>query len=424
MAQFDEQIGAEQKDNGPATVEENTLESRSTERDPVLASVGEDPTPEAPAEPARAGGKIYSVLHVVGQRDGVDSEDTYEQVIDLSKNALPNLGYRILETRVSAHINPFKDPGTVWRLHRMFPEQDIVHAHGLHAAALSILATTGLPARVRPKIVVTVPRQRTGAVNDRDMTAGMLISSRATAVLGATASVVERFRSVPITERALLPVADAVTSLSPTRSRSEVHESLGVSDGTWLLASTAALTENNGLKTLLAAAREFSNRRPEFNVVLALAGDGSFKPALKDEVHEHDAPVLVVDESDAVDVLSAADVVLATDKLSVLDADQIMQLTRPIVSIGRLGRHRFGSAAAQVAEGDVDGVIDAVGALLANPQRRGVAAIEARSRVLGSAPSHDVVGQLVRVYREAVDGGRSRRAAKRKLARQSTGGNW
>lgn len=413
MAQFDEQIGAEQNDFG--------------QTNPSAHSPG----PTAPAGAADVGsdldesaGKICSVLHVVGQRDGVDSDDTYEQVIALSKSSLPNAGYRISETGVSAHINPFKDPGTVWRLHRMFPEQDIVHAHGLHAAALSILATTGLPAAVRPKIVVTVPRQRSGAVNDRDLTAGMLISTRATAVLGATASVVERFRSVPITERALLPVADAVDSLSPTRTRAEVHKELGIADGTWLLASTAALTDSAGLKTLLTAAREFSAQRPEYRIMLALAGDGSFKPALNDEIKDHDAPIMVVDESEAVNVLSAADVVLATDKLSVLDADQIMQLTRPIVSIGRLGRQRFGTAAAHAAEGDPDGVIKAVSALLADPGRRGVAAIAARSRVLGSAPTHDVVGQLVRVYREALDGRRKRRGGKRKDRDQSAGGNW
>src|SRR5699024_1829062 len=48
------------------------------------------------------------------------------------------------------------DPNTAFTLHKYYQHVDIVHAHGLHAATLSGLAFTGLPARFHPKVVATI----------------------------------------------------------------------------------------------------------------------------------------------------------------------------------------------------------------------------------------------------------------------------
>ncbi|WGW13187.1 glycosyltransferase [Saxibacter everestensis] len=366
------------------------------------------------------------VLHAVGEAGGV-----YGEVATLAINSLPKYGHKVavagsaavlrelvpgkrkdapkvrkITISLGARPRPLRDLGAVWKLHKLFPKTDVVHAHGLHVGALCALAMTGLPKSSRPALVVTVPRLANGAAVDVEHLAGRLISRRADVVLGATESIVGRFASHgPHTERALLPATDTAQFLIPRRTRQEVRADLKLAEGTWLIASPAKLAETQGLTTLLSAAQKLKHSRPDRSIMVALTGTGPLRQVLEKEFAGRGLSMMVADADSAVDVLSAADVVVTTTELSGLDADQIMQLTRPIVALGgQDATDYYGEAAVIVDEDDEAAVLKAINELVDNPVRRGVGAINARSRVLGSSPAHDVVAQLARLYPAVVRG--------------------
>src|SRR5699024_10323485 len=164
-------------------------------------------------------------------------------------------------------------PNTAFTLHKYHHHVDIVHAHGLHAATLSGLAFTDLPARFHPKVVATI--ESFDSANIIEKTGAEIVGRSATAILGTTEPVADYFGGkVPIVERAELVHPDIDIDLTVRSPRAEVRRELGIAEGTWMIASPIALRDHTALATVLDAAEEINRKRPGRKVVTVLTGTG------------------------------------------------------------------------------------------------------------------------------------------------------
>ncbi|HVW80450.1 MAG TPA: glycosyltransferase family 4 protein, partial [Mycobacteriales bacterium] len=179
---------------------------------------------------------------------------------------------------------------------------DVVHAHGLRAAAIA----AARPARI--PLVVTWhnaplmggPRRRAYAALER------YVARSASLTLGASADLTEAARRAGARQaRTTFVVAPPLPPAQ--RSRGEIRAELGVGDRPLVLA-VGRLQEQKRLDTLVAAAARWSGRDDAAQVVVA--GEGPQRAALQSQIEESRAPVrLLGARSDVGDLLRAADVV-------------------------------------------------------------------------------------------------------------------
>lgn len=293
------------------------------------------------------------------------------------------------------------DPGIALDLHRLYRHVDVVHAHGLHAAALAGLGMTGLPARLRPALVATVGRFRPQST--LDAAAAGIVSRTAAVVLGTTAPVVDRFAdAVPVAERARLLSPDVSERLAPAVGRKQVRENLGVPAGAFLVAAPMSVTDGDELTTFLEAAVTMFDHRPDRRVVFALTGAGRERSTVRQAfVGRH--PVVLAPESTAVDVLAAADVVVATADMTLAEPESLMQLGRPVVVLGGERTARvWGEAAVRVDVDDPAGLNGAISDLLDSPARRVEAGFAVRRRVDDVSGAEFLAEELLETYAAAL----------------------
>ncbi|RAE29370.1 group 1 glycosyl transferase, partial [Burkholderia multivorans] len=139
--------------------------------------------------------------------------------LDVPEDLIGN--YREIELSAKRRLSP-SDPASAFTLHKIYPHVDIVHGHGLHAATLTGLGFTGLPARLSPTAVATVENFAPADVIEK--TGAEIVARTARGVLGTTEPVVEWFAgSVPLVERAELVTPDIDTDLTVTASRAQVR---------------------------------------------------------------------------------------------------------------------------------------------------------------------------------------------------------
>src|SRR5699024_11289359 len=123
------------------------------------------------------------------------------------------------------------------------------------ARSLSGPAFSGLPARVGPRVVASVASF--AAASASEQTGAEIVGRTAAAILGTTEPVVDYFGGrVPLVERAGLVHPDIDIDLTVRSPRAEVRRELGISEGTWMIASPIALRDHTALATVLDAAEE------------------------------------------------------------------------------------------------------------------------------------------------------------------------
>ncbi|GAA2106879.1 group 1 glycosyl transferase [Brevibacterium salitolerans] len=323
-------------------------------------------------------------------RGGTSPAMGYDRERDLAAVSLP----------VRDHV-ALGDPGTVLDLHRLYRHVDLVHAHGLHAAALAGTAMTGLPASRRPALVATVGRFRPQSTLDAASAA--VVARTAAAVLGTTAPVVDRFvDEVPVAERARLLSPDLSTRLAPAVSRRQVRENLEVPDGAFLVASPLAVADGDALTTFLDAAVSLAEHRQDRHVVFALTGSGRERGLVRSAFVGR-CPVVLADEGSAVDVLAAADVVVATADMGPMEPEALMQLARPSIVLGDERTARpWGEAAPRVDADDTHALVQRISAFLDSPAGRVSAGFAARRRVDDVSSAELVAADLLDVYAAAL----------------------
>lgn len=209
---------------------------------------------------------------------------------------------------VSDRPHPARDARAVRDLARLVGGADVVHAHGLRAAALAVLATrrSGVP------VVATLHNAApTGALTSAVYGALERVVARGSdLVLGVSADLVERMQHLGA-RRTDLAVVAAPPPREAGRDRYAVRAGLGVGARTSLGVVVARLAPQKGLPLLLDAHRELVAEG--LDLVTVVAGDGPLRESLQARIDAEGLPVrLLGHRSDVPDLLRAADVVVSS----------------------------------------------------------------------------------------------------------------
>ncbi|MGO1562291.1 MAG: glycosyltransferase, partial [Actinomycetaceae bacterium] len=145
------------------------------------------------------------------------------------------------------------DARTVETLRTLAAGADVVHAHGLRAGALTVLAVRSL--RARPRVVVTehnlaVGSRRTLAISG---VLERLVARGADVVLAVAPDLAERARRLGARD-VRLAVVPAPPRRPATAGREEVRASLSIPDGVALVICVSRLAPQKGLDLLVEAA--------------------------------------------------------------------------------------------------------------------------------------------------------------------------
>lgn len=294
------------------------------------------------------------------------------------------------------------DARAVARLRALARGADVVHAHGLRAGALAVLAVRSLPARRRPRAVVTLHNLPVGGRAIRTVSAGLerVVARGADVVLAVSGDLAARARAVGArdAERALVPAPARRTAATDPAT---VRRALGLGDGDHLVVTVARLAPQKGLDTLLDAAAVLAARteRP----VWAVAGDGPLHGPLAARIAAQGLPVrLLGRRADVPDLLAAADVVVSSAvwEGQPLWVQEALAAGAPLVATDAGGTREVtgDDGAVLVPVGDAAALAGAVGRLLDDAAARAALAGRARTRAGDLPDVAAVVDQLRRVY--------------------------
>jgi glycosyltransferase involved in cell wall biosynthesis len=280
-------------------------------------------------------------------------------------------------------------------------EADAVHAHGLRAGALTVLAVRSRPAR-RPRVVVTLHNLPVGGRAVRAVSAvlGRVVARGADVVLGVSGDLVDlaRAQGARTAERALVP---APRRPAPAQDPRETRAALGLAADADLVVTVARLAPQKGLDTLVAAAAEAGRVRS--GLCWVVAGDGPLHDDLAARVAATGAPVrLLGRREDVAELMAAADVVASTAvwEGQPLAVQEALGLGAAVVATDAGGtREVTGDAAVLVPVGDAAALGAAVAAVLADGARRDALRAAARARAATLPALGDVLAQLDAHYR-------------------------
>lgn len=314
---------------------------------------------------------------------------------------------------VAVEITDRPGPGDVVALRRLralAAAADVVHAHGLRAGALSVLAAR--TARPAPRVVVTLHNLPVGgrAILAVARALEVVVARGADAVLGVSGDLVARAAALGArrTERALVP---APPHRAPSATPADVRAALGVPDAAPLVVTVARLAPQKGLDVLCDAAGALTTP----DAVWLLAGDGPLEGELRDRVATQSLPVRLLGRRDDVaDLLAAADVVVSTARWEgqPLGVQEALAAGAAIVATDVGGTQEVTADAAVLVPVYAAAVAREVDALLADPVRRRALGAAARARAAGLPGPDDTLDQLERVWRDAAGGARADRGSR------------
>jgi glycosyltransferase involved in cell wall biosynthesis len=314
------------------------------------------------------------------------------------------------EVPVATRPDPRRDLATVLALRRLARDADAVHAHGVRAGALAVVAARTL--RNRPAVVVTAHNAAVGGRVVRAVHALLttVVARGADAVLGVSGDLVEelRARGAPDAARALVP---APPLPAPSASRPEVLLTLGVPAGTALLLTAARLAPQKGLDVLAEAARILARRRPDLPLLAAVAGEGPLDGQLR-RAGEAGTPLrLLGARRDMADLLAAADLVVVPSlwEGQPLIVQEALRAGAAVVATDAGGtREVTADAAILVPPGDAPALADAVERLLDDPVERQRLRAAALARAAQLPTARDALEQVAALLGRVVAARRSR----------------
>ncbi|MEV5410517.1 glycosyltransferase family 4 protein [Thermopolyspora sp. NPDC052614] len=303
-------------------------------------------------------------------------------------------GARFVEVPVSDRPHPARDVRAIARLRRVAAKADVVHAHGLRAAALAALAL----AASRTRLVVTLHNAPTSGGMIGGVFAGLewIVARRADRVLVVSADLGERMR-----DRGAGDVAPAVVpapalrpaSRSPQEVRGELDAGLRP-----ILLTVARLARQKGLETLLDAAAGPYDEDPLF----VIAGGGPLEQDLRARIDREKLPVRLLGHRDDVpDLLQAADALVVSSRWEgqPLIVQEALRAGRPIIAAAVGGiPEMVGDAALLVPAEDAAALRDGVRRLLADSALAARLA-QASARRGGALPGeNEAVEAALRAY--------------------------
>lgn len=295
---------------------------------------------------------------------------------------------------------------------------EVIHAHGLRAGALAVLAAKRLPAAKRPRVVVTLHNLPVGSAPTRlvGKALHLVVVKGADYVLTVSPDLLKKAKQlglkageiavVPAPARSLSDCAGTASSetdfgttasLDPASgpgagSGPGIGSGSGVDSGSGYGASSdtdcgatpcvltiARLAPQKGLDLLLEAATLIKQRGIDFTWLVA--GDGPLKAQLNQQIAAADLPVKLLGRREDIGaLLSQADVVVQTSywEGQPLTLREAMQAGRAIVATDVGGSAYTLAGCGQLVEPQAGPLADAVVAIISDPKRRET--LEAASR--------------------------------------------
>ncbi len=214
-----------------------------------------------------------------------------------------------------------RDLSNIILLRRELQTIGIVHAHGLRAGALAVLAARSLQRFRRPRLVVTLHNVAIGSPSTRVISRLLerIVARGADTIFGVSSDIVESAQTLGATSarRALVPAPNGFAS--PSRSAEKVRAELGIPEMTKIVLTVGRLAPQKGLDTLLEAAqtleavRRLQSRDAKTDFTWLVAGAGPRRADLAKQIAAKNLPVrLLGARTDVPDLLAAADVVVST----------------------------------------------------------------------------------------------------------------
>jgi glycosyltransferase involved in cell wall biosynthesis len=306
-----------------------------------------------------------------------------------------------------------QDAGAVRALKRALAGRDVavVHAHGLRAGFVAVLARPSAPVVVTLHNAVLARGLRGHASNLVER----VVARSADVVLGASDDLVARAVALGARDARPGPVA-APAGTPPRRSRAAVRAEFGIPARTPLVLSVGRLHPQKRYDLLVEAAARWRMLDPAPLVVIAGSGP-SYMP-LAQRASALRAPVtLLGHRNDVPDLLAGADLAVVTSDWEArqLFAQEALRAGLPLVATAVGGLPGLvGDAARLVPPGDVDALDAAVRELLGDDTLRAALAAKGPQQAAAWPGEADTVAAVRAVYAEvtagrAVDGSRAGR---------------
>lgn len=290
------------------------------------------------------------------------------------------------------------------QLKQLATTAQVIHAHGLRAGALAVLAVKRLPAAKRPRVVVTLHNLPVGSAPTRlvGKALHLVVVKGADYVLTVSPDLLEKAKQlgleageiavVPAPARSLSDCAGTASSETDFGTTASLDPASGPGAGSGYGASSdtdcdaapclltiARLAPQKGLDLLLEAATLIKQRGIDFTWLVA--GDGPLKAQLNQQIDDAALPVKLLGRREDIGaLLSQADVVVQTSywEGQPLTLREAMQASRAIVATDVGGSAYTLAGCGQLVEPQAGPLADAVVAVISDPKRRET--LEAASR--------------------------------------------
>lgn len=313
--------------------------------------------------------------------------------------ALAEAGAQLVPLEIGSTPRPHRDRASVATLRTSMADVDVVHAHGVRAGALSVLAREG----THPPLVVTThnsaPEGRIAAVVHRNLE--RVVCRGADLVLGVSQDLMESAldRGAREVGAAVVPAVRA----EPSRDRAQVRADLEVADEAALVVAVGRLAPQKGFDRLLDALEAAGLREPTVHV--AIAGEGPQVEALQRRIDRADLPVhLLGHRTDVPDLLAAADVVVSAARWEGQPVwlQEALSVGAPIVATDVGGTQEVLDGAGLLVPGDDPEALGAaMTAVLSDGILRADLAARARARAQDLPDADDAARAAEEAYRRA-----------------------
>ena len=271
----------------------------------------------------------------------------------------------------------------------------VIHAHGLRAGALAVLAAKRIPAAKRPRVVVTLHNLPVGSAPTRlvGKALHLVVVKGADYVLTVSPDLLEKAKQLGLEagEIAVVPAPargcadygcmDRATQpeISQASAQSSDASSAVCCGATPCVITIARQAPQKVLDLLLEAATLIKQRGIDFTWLVA--GDGPLKAQLNQQIATAALPVKLLGRREDIGaLLSQADVVVQTSywEGQPLTLREAMQASRAIVATDVGGSAYTLAGCGQLVEPQAGPLADAVVAVISDPKRRET--LEAASR--------------------------------------------
>jgi glycosyltransferase involved in cell wall biosynthesis len=296
---------------------------------------------------------------------------------------------------------PLKDVRAIRAVRELARHADVVHAHGLRAGGIAVLALwrSRVPVAVtlHNALLATGLRGRPVAVAYAVLE--RLVARRAAVVLGVSDDLEARLGRLGARDvrHAVIPAPDVG---EVRHDRAAVRQQLGVGDR-HLVVCIARLAEQKGLPLLLDVAAVLQQNE---DVLVVVAGDGPLRERLEGRIRSEGLPVRLLGWRDDVpDLLAAADVVVSSAvwEGQPIAVQQALHAGAALVATDVGGtRAATGDAAVLVPYGDARRMAADIRRLLDDPSARARLQARARTRAASLPDADDAGAAAVSLYRD------------------------